>query len=185
MAKVAIGRQQTSVMVSLAISMVISSTIVGLGMWLVGAPILENFTRGLRQPPLYQKYYNYYNLSACEHVYIDVGVPAADTIDAFVQAGNGAAAITRIARDMRRGHSFAPPFDAKEPRMMGYDYVPFLQRIHGVLAQTKTSPKDWCVVGLDANPEWALFFHEFKQQDDRKRLLGRHETKLLRLEAWA
>jgi len=89
------------------------------------------------------------------------------SLDAFIKAGAlDASEIGRMAKAVRANRNrkvSLEKFNATAPRMLEYDYVPFMQQMHGIFATTETSPKDWCVVGIEANTYWTMFFHEYRQ----------------------
>ena len=68
-----------------------------------------------------------HDISGCEHLYVDVGIPAADTIDAFLSFSPGLLEVARKQRAQiaNRGSSarlVTRVFDSMHPRVLDHDY---------------------------------------------------------------
>ena len=83
--------------------MTCSIAIMGLCSWGFGPTIHRALLQWLGPAPnQYWQYYNHYNLSSCKHVYVDLGLPAVTSLDAFIKAGAlDASEIGRMAKAVR------------------------------------------------------------------------------------
>lgn len=86
----------------------------------------------------------------CEYVYVNAGIPAADTVNAFLR--------TSVEREPAHTQG---PFDPADPRASDFDYYYLQKLFQEIFRSSGTTYQDWCIHGFEANEAWAPFFANY------------------------
>lgn len=92
---------------------------------------------------------------SCRHVFVNIGIPAADTVNAFIHTSRTGTPL-HIADVPPYRH-----FDPANPRVTDFDYQPLQAEFQAIFRKTNTTYQDFCIQGIEANEGWASFFEQY------------------------
>lgn len=114
----------------------------------------------------------------CKHIFLDVGANSGDTVNVFLHATDSQWQAEPKFRTQAEKYGKNQSYwfwDPQDPKTEDFDYRELRQHFSNIVGDSSASLKEWCLVGIEANQDWAPYHKSFVDANkDRVKHLVMH-----------